>query len=72
LFARLQAIAASAFHPFGVSPAEDTDQPPTGAKKSFDLSSNPQIHLSIPSTISNLKSQIVRYANSQQLARSNQ
>jgi hypothetical protein len=66
------AISASAFHPFRVSPAEDRYQPPTEAKKSFDLSSNPQIHLSSQSKIKTQKSKIVRSANSQQLARSKQ
>jgi hypothetical protein len=66
------AIWASAFHPFRVSPAFYRYQPPTEAKKSFDLSSNPQIHLSSQSKIKNQKSKIVRSANSQQLARSKQ
>jgi len=66
------AIWASAFHPFRVSSAFDRYQPPTEAKKSFDLSSNPQIHLSSQSKIKNQKSKIVRSANSQQLARSKQ
>jgi len=46
--------------------------PPTEAKKSFDLTSNPQIHLSSQSKMKNQKSKIVRSANSQQLARSKQ
>jgi hypothetical protein len=66
------AIWASAFHPFRVSPAFDRYQPPTGAKKSFDLSSNPQIYLSSQSKIKNQKSKIVLSANSKQLARSKQ
>jgi len=66
------AIWASGFHPFRVSPAFDRYQPPTEEKKSFDLSSNPQIHLSSQSKIKNQKSKIVRSANSQQLARSKQ
>jgi hypothetical protein len=66
------AIWASAFHPFRVSSAFDRYQPPTEAKKSFDLSSNPQIHLSSQSKIKNQKSKIDRSANSQQLARSKQ